>query len=70
MKNGTQQILEELKEIKSDLKSIKENMPDRDMFLTAEEEKANLEKQNQEKSRNFPPGLSGGVFAAAEKEAL
>lgn len=32
------QILKELKEIKMDLKVLKENMPDRDMFLTAEEE--------------------------------
>ena len=32
------QILKELKEIKIDLKSVKENMPDKEMFLTAEEE--------------------------------
>ncbi len=33
----TQQILNELKAIKAELDFIKENMPDKDMFLTAEE---------------------------------
>lgn len=32
------QLLQELKEIKRDVKTIMENMPDKDMFLTAEEE--------------------------------
>ena len=31
------QVLEELKEIRKELKVIKETIPDKDMFLTAEE---------------------------------
>lgn len=43
------QILRELKEIKSDIKTIKENMPDKDMFLTAEEERLLEESYENEK---------------------
>lgn len=39
MTTETQQILEELKLIKEELDSIKENMPDKDMFLSSEEKK-------------------------------
>ncbi len=39
MQSETKQILKELKEIKTELKVIKETMPDKDMFLTIEEEK-------------------------------
>jgi len=38
MVNGTKEILKELKDIKVEIQGIKENMPDKDMFLTAEEE--------------------------------
>lgn len=37
MANDTKLILEQLKVIKSELDVIKENMPDKDMFLTGEE---------------------------------
>ncbi|MEK6887589.1 MAG: hypothetical protein AABX14_01445 [Candidatus Aenigmatarchaeota archaeon] len=39
MSNDIKQVLEELKEIREDLKLIKETMPDKEMFLTIEEEK-------------------------------
>ena len=39
MVTETQQILKELGEIKLEIKEIKETMPDKEMFLTAEEEK-------------------------------
>jgi len=39
MANDTKEILNQLKEIRIDLEFIKESMPDKDMFLTAEEEK-------------------------------
>ena len=32
------QLLQEIREIKKDVKTIMENMPDKDMFLTTEEE--------------------------------
>lgn len=37
MATETQQILDELQVIKGELQFIKRHMPDRDMFLTAEE---------------------------------
>ncbi len=37
MESDTKHILEQLKVIKSELDMIKENMPDKDMFLTSEE---------------------------------
>ena len=37
MEAESKQILEELKAIKAELDYIKENMPDKDMFLTNEE---------------------------------
>lgn len=39
MPNDIKQVLNELKGIKKDLQLIKENMPDKDMFLTAEEQR-------------------------------
>ncbi|MBI4020562.1 MAG: hypothetical protein HY367_04475 [Candidatus Aenigmarchaeota archaeon] len=39
MPGGTKQILKELREIRMDIKAIKQTMPDKDMFLTAEEER-------------------------------
>lgn len=38
MATETQQILESLSELKSEVKIIRETMPDKEMFLTAEEE--------------------------------
>ena len=38
MENDTE-ILDQLKKISIDIKIIKENMPDKEMFLTIEEEK-------------------------------
>ena len=39
MSNDIKQVLDELKVIKKDIQLIKENMPDKEMFLTASEEK-------------------------------
>ena len=39
MSNDIKQVLDELKVIKRDLQLIKENMPDKEMFLTAGEER-------------------------------
>lgn len=39
MEGETQQILQELKEIKVDIKFIMASMPDKDMFLSVDEEK-------------------------------
>jgi hypothetical protein len=44
-------IIEELKVIKADLQYIKQNMPDRDIFLTAEEKKLLEESFENEKKR-------------------
>ena len=49
MQNETQLILKELKEIKTGLKEIKESMPDKEMFLTAEEEKLLEESYSSQK---------------------
>ncbi len=49
MVNETQQILKELREIKSEIKTIKEDMPNKDMFLTAEEEHLLAESYENEK---------------------
>lgn len=38
MATETQQILESISELKSEVKIIRETMPDKEMFLTAEEE--------------------------------
>jgi len=35
---GNEEILKELKEIRIEINAIKERMPDKDMFLTQEEE--------------------------------
>ena len=50
MVNETQQILKELREIKSEIQTIKEDMPNKDMFLTAEEEQLLAESYENEKS--------------------
>lgn len=49
MVNETKQILKELREIKTEIKSIKESMPDKDMFLTSEEERLLEESYTHEK---------------------
>ncbi len=49
MVNGNEEILKELKEIRIEIRAIKENMPERDMFLTAEEERLLEESYENEK---------------------
>ena len=56
MANETRQILKELKEIRTDIKTIKENMPDKDMFLTAEEERLLEESYENEKKGKLISG--------------
>lgn len=51
-----QQLLQELKEIKRDIKIIIENMPDKNMFLTAEEKRLLEESYNNEKSKKLVSG--------------
>ena len=48
-----QQLLQELKEIKKDIKIIIENMPDKDMFLTSEEEVLLEESYINEKNKQL-----------------
>jgi len=50
MVSETQQILKELKEIRSEIQTIKEEMPNKDMFLTAEEEQLLAESYGNEKN--------------------
>ncbi len=49
MVNGNEEILKELKEIRIEIRTIKENMPDKDMFLTAEEGRLLEESYENEK---------------------
>ena len=49
----SQQLLQELKEIKKDIKIIIENMPDKDMFLTSEEEVLLEESYIHEKNKQL-----------------
>jgi len=49
MVNETKLILEELKTIRTELDFIKENMPDKDIFLTAEEKQLLEESFKNEK---------------------
>ena len=49
MSTEIKQVLDELKDIRKELKIIKENMPDKDMFLTAEEERLLAESYENEK---------------------
>ena len=53
MVNINKQVLEELKEIRKELKVIKETIPDKDMFLTAEEEKLLEESYIDEKNEDL-----------------
>lgn len=46
------EILKKLKEIRVEIQSIRENMPDKDMFLSAEEEKLLEESYENEKGEN------------------
>ena len=48
-----QQLLQELKEIKKDIRIIIENMPDKDMFLTSEEEVLLEESYIHEKNKQL-----------------
>ena len=56
MSNDIKQVLEELKGIKKDLQLIKENMPDKDMFLTAGEESLLEESYEDEKKGTLISG--------------
>ena len=47
------QLLQELKEIRRDIKVIIENMPDKDMFLTSEEEILVEESYTNEKNKQL-----------------
>ena len=51
-----QQLLQEVREIKRDIKIIMENMPGKDMFLTSEEEVLLEESYNNETSKKLVSG--------------
>jgi len=53
-----QQLLQEVREIKRDIKIIMENMPDKDMFLTSEEEVLLEESYNSERNKKLVSGKS------------
>ena len=57
-KMENQQLLQEMREIKRDIKIIMKNMPDKDMFLTAEEKVLLEESYNNEKSKKLVSGKS------------
>ena len=48
-----QQLLQEIREIKRDIKVIMENMPDKDMFLTAEVERLLEKSYHNEKDKKL-----------------
>ena len=50
METEIRQIIDDLNIIKSELSTIKENMPDKEMFLTSEESKL-LEESRQNKRK-------------------
>ena len=56
MSNDIKQVLDELKGIKKDLQLIKENMPDKEMFLTGGEERLLEESYAHEKSGKLVSG--------------
>ena len=58
IKMENQQLLQEVREIKRDIKIIMENMPDKDMFLTSEEEVLLEESYNSEKNKKLVSGKS------------
>ncbi|MBS3143879.1 hypothetical protein J4446_03335 [Candidatus Woesearchaeota archaeon] len=51
-----QQLLQEVREIKKDIKIIMENMPDKDMFLTSEEKGLLEESYNNERNKKLVSG--------------
>lgn len=53
MATEVQQILEELKAIRSELDFIKEHMPNREMFLTSEEKHLLEESYSNEKKKKL-----------------
>ena len=55
-KMENQQLLQEVREIKKDIKIIMENMPDKDMFLTSEEEVLLEESYNNERNKKLVSG--------------
>jgi len=58
IKMENQQLLQEVREIKRDIKIIMENMPDKDMFLTSEEEVLLEESYNSERNKKLVSGKS------------
>ena len=56
IKMENQQLLQEVREIKRDIKIIMENMPDKDMFLTSEEEVLLEESYNSERNKKLVSG--------------
>jgi len=56
MSTETQQILEELKLIKEELHSIKENMPDKELFLSLEEKELLEQSYTNEKEGKLVSG--------------
>lgn len=52
------QLLQEVREIKRDIKIIMENMPDKEMFLTTEEKGLLEESYNNEKNKKLVSGKS------------
>ena len=58
IKMENQQLLQEVREIKRDIKIIMENMPDKDMFLTSEEEVLLEESYNNERNKKLVSGKS------------
>jgi len=55
-KMENQQLLQEVREIKKDIKIIMENMPDKDMFLTSEEKGLLEESYNNERNKKLVSG--------------
>ena len=51
-----QQLLQEVREIKKDIKIIMQNMPDKDMFLTSEEKGLLEESYNNERNKKLVSG--------------
>ena len=58
MTTVNKQILEEIKLIKEEITTIKENMPDKEMFLTTEEKKLLEESYANEKQGKTISGVS------------
>jgi len=54
METQTKQILQELKELRKEVMAIKEHMPDKDMFLSGQEEQIVLASyENEQKGKTL-----------------